>query len=162
LAIRHDVRLRFKEESIVMSRSIISTLLLATASLSPLTSTSAVTPVTASQYGLVVTHSELGRVELEEGKQGIELQVTLSNQGSRDLYDVRLFLERAGPYAMLKSANPARVQVLSAGAQTALTWTFELDKPVVGPLRGVTFHIEAVDQSTQQIVTFNQKSKEAR
>jgi len=146
----------------VMSRSIIGALWLATASLGALAPASAVTAVSATEYGLQVTHSEVGRVELDQGKQGLELKVTLSNQGSHDLYDVRLFLERAGSRAMLRNANPARMQVLAAGAQTVLTWTFELDQAIVGPLREVSFHIQAVDEATQKIVTFNQKSREAR
>jgi hypothetical protein len=154
--------IRCKEDSIVISRSIVGTVLLATASLGLVTSVTAVTPVAASQYGLEVTHSELGRADLEQGKQGIELQVTLNNQGAHDLYDVRVFLERAGARVMLKGNNPARLQALSAGEQKTLSWTFEMDQPLVGPLREVVFRVEAVDSSTQQIVKFSQKSKEAR
>lgn len=128
----------------------------------PSFSTNAMTAVVGKDYALRIRHAELSRVPLEQGRHGLELQLTLINRGSHDLYDVRLFVIRAASRTLVGVQEPARVRKLAAGEQTKLTWTFELAKPLVGPLNDVVFRVEAVDRATKQIVTFNQKSAEVR
>jgi hypothetical protein len=122
----------------------------------------AITPVAASDYGLKVTHSELSRIALDSGAQGLELALTITNGGTHDLSDVRLYVIRAGSRAIVDRSEPARVPKLVAGGKAAVTWVFDPKQPVAGPLRDVVIRIEAIDQATRNIVTFSQKSVEVR
>jgi hypothetical protein len=122
----------------------------------------AVDAVAAKEYAIRVQHTELSRIALEKGHRGLELQLTLTNRGVHDLYDVRLYVLRAASRTLVGEQEPARLRKLSPGEQASLTWTFELTKPLAGPLNDVVFRVEAVDRSTQRIVTFNQKSVEVR
>lgn len=140
-------------------RSMIAALAIAS-SAACISTSHAATPVAAKDYGVQVRHTELSRIQLDEGQQGIELTVTLANHGKRGLYDLRLYLLRAGPRMIAGQQEPARIRVLPAGAETVVTWTFETSDPVQERVRDALFRIEAVDQTTQEVVTFKQKSKE--
>jgi len=143
-------------------RSLCAALIGVTIFVGPVLDSRANTSVAARDYGLRVTHSEISRPALVTGGQGLELQLNIENQGSHDLYDVRVYLQEAGTKVLIDRTEPARLRTLSAGETTTLTWTFETAEKINGPLRKVVFRVEAIDQATQQIVTFNQKSTEAR
>ena len=143
-------------------RSLCACLIAMTVMLGPVVDSRANTAVAARDYALQVTHSEISRAALEGGLQGLELKLNIANQGAHDLYDVRVYLQEAADYAVLDRREPARLRTLPAGKSETLTWTFETSKRLEGSLRNVVFRIEAVDQATQEIVTFNQKSMEAR
>ena len=148
---------------IMFDRSIrmLLTLSLLSVSLIPLQSAFAVTTVAAKLYDLQIQHAHRSSMKLSGGRHAIEFDLMLANGGGHGLYDIRVFLIR--PDTRTPVEEPARVRVLPAGEQTALTWTFELPESLSATtLRDVTFRIEAVDQSTQEIVSFNQKSTEAR
>lgn len=122
------------------------------------------TPVDGHEYGLHIEHRVLSQVSLDNGKTGLELELTLRNTGEHGLYDLRLFLLRAGPVSLLPECEPARVRILEPGDQDGVTWTFEC---FIGPLpempiNDVQFRVEAVDQSTQKIVSFVGVSIEGR
>lgn len=124
----------------------------------------AATPVDAREYGLQIEHRVLSQVALDDGKTGLELELTLRNTGEHALYDLRLFLLRAGPVSLLPECEPARVRILGPGDQDGVTWTFECfiaPLPDI-PLNDVQFRVEAVDQSTRQIVSFVGASVEGR
>jgi hypothetical protein len=124
-------------------------------------SADAVTAASARTYGLQIEHAQRSSMKLDAHKQAVQLDLVLTNSGDRGLYDIRVFLIR--PDTRRPVEQPARVRVLPAGESTALTWTFELPQPVVAAkLHDVTFRIEAIDQASQEIVSFNQHSKEAR
>jgi hypothetical protein len=121
----------------------------------------AITPVDAKSYGVQIQHAERSRARLAGRKQGLELTMTLTNRGAHALYDVRVFLLR--PDTQTEVEEPARIRILPVGEQAVLTWTYELPQSLPSvPLRNVTFRVEAVDQATQEIVSFTQKSMEAR
>ena len=145
------------------ARSVLASLALATltVSLTPLQTASAVTAVAAKSYGLQIQHAQRSMMKLEGNNRAVELDILLKNGGSHGLYDVQVFLIR--PDTRMPVKEPARLRVLKAGESAALTFTFELPHSMnETQLRDVTFRIEAVDQATQQIVSFNQQSKEAR
>jgi len=144
------------------TRSLFSLLLGCMALISPGMAEPANTTVAASEYALHVTHVELSRASLGDGLQGLELQLSIENHGSHDLYDVRIYLQEAAAEVLPDHREPAHLRTLSAGEIATLTWTFESVKQLTGPLRNVVFRVEAVDQATKQIVQFNQKSAEAR
>jgi hypothetical protein len=122
----------------------------------------AITPVAAAAYGLRVTHSELSRVALDSGAQGLELALTITNGGTHDLSDVRLYVIRAGSRAIVDRSEPARLAKLVPGDKKTVTWVFDPKQPIVGPLQNVVLRIEAVDRVTQDIVTFSLQSLEVR
>jgi hypothetical protein len=123
----------------------------------------AILPVDGSVYGLRIEHRMLGTMALEKGRRGLELTLALHNGGNHGLYDLRLFLSRAGP-AALTECEPARLRELPPGASKEVNWTFEcLIAPLSrAPLRDVQFRIQAVDEHTQKIVTFITTSQEGR
>jgi hypothetical protein len=123
-------------------------------------SSHAITPVAAKDYGLQVAHSELSRIALDAGSQGLELAITITNGGTHDLSDVRLYVIRAGSRVIIDRSEPARIAKLAAGQTTVVNWVFDPKRPVDGPLQEVVFRIEAIDQATKNIVTFSQKSSE--
>jgi hypothetical protein len=128
----------------------------------PVLDSRANTSVDAKDYSLYVTHTEISRPAAASGAPGLELQLNIENQGSHDLYDVRVYLQEASSKVLADRSEPARLRTLAAGESATVTYTFETSEKINGPLRKVVFRVEAVDQATKQIVTFNQKSTEAR
>jgi hypothetical protein len=118
--------------------------------------------VSAKQYGLQLTHSEVARNARERHRQGLTLKLALTNTGTRDLTEVRLYLTRAGSRFVSERQPPAVIKALPAGSQAEVTWTFETDGLREPKLSGARFLIEAVDPSLRRIVSFNQPSREAR
>ena len=140
---------------------VLLTLSILSVSLTPQQSALAVTPVAAKTYALQIHHAQRSNLKLSGGRHAVEFDLMLTNGGAHGLYDIRVFLIRPDTRTVVE--EPARVRVLPAGEQTAFTWTFELPESLSATtLRDVTFRIEAVDQSTQEIVSFSQKSTEAR
>jgi len=114
------------------------------------------------EYQLVVTHELLSQVEHSDGRVGLELKLTLRNDGAHDLYDLRLFLEPS-QYALLgKSCQPARIRLLSAGKSDSVTWTYECLVATVPEqsLAKVPLRVEAIDTQTHDIVSLPATSTE--
>ena len=111
--------------------------------------------VSAETYGLSVGHRMLDAVELDDGFTGLELALTVHNGGERDLYDVRLFLDRLDAGGVV-AHSPARVNLLPAAGTENLSWTFEgvLAPPELLTEGTLGLRVEAIDASTQEIVTF--------
>jgi len=121
-------------------------------------------PVDAGDYQLDIGHRVLSQVERNDGKLGLTLALTLNNGGSHGLYDLRLFLTPAGISQLAHECAPARMRSLSAGKHDDITWTYEcLIAPLPDePSRELQFRVEAVDEASQEIVTFVSASQESR
>jgi hypothetical protein len=117
----------------------------------------------AGDYQLAINHRLLAQFETGS-KVGLELELTLTNGGPHGLYDLRLFLTQAGPIHVNRECAPARMRVLNQGGQDGLTWVFECVTLVLPSeaLQQLEFRIEAIDQATQDIVSFVSVSREAR
>ena len=127
----------------------------------PIWCASAAVPADGSVYQLEIHHKTLSLLPRAHARHALELSVTVVNHGSQDLYDVRLYLVASGARLLRDRAQqPARVQLLPAGGQKTAVGSFELRDPVPA-LEGsphVVFQVEAVDTTTQEIVTFVQRS----
>lgn len=116
----------------------------------------------ADNYRLSVLH----RV-ISTAKPGLDsalaLELSITNAGATNLHDLRIFLVRADGEGGFDEQRFARVRSLPAGAQADLNWTFHRSggTPLLSA-HGLRFRIEAVDDSTQQIVAFEQASVEVR
>lgn len=123
---------------------------------------SAAVTTAAEDYAVRLSHRVVAQ---SSASRGLELELTVLNGGSQDLYDLRIFLIRAGGLGVSDTRTPARVRSLPAGGLATFEWTFEnargprLAAGTTGPL---VFHIEAVDKSTQQLVAFTRGSVEGR
>jgi len=121
-------------------------------------------PVNGDDYQLVITHRVTSQAQLADGRVGLELELTLKNGGSHDLYDLHLYLSDAALAPLTKGCAPARLRTLGAGDQDGVTWTYEClvtELPDLS-LSEVKLRIEAVDRATQEIVTFQGTSAESR
>jgi hypothetical protein len=127
----------------------------------PIWCASAAVPADGSAYQLEIHHKTLSLLSRARARHALELSVTVVNHGSQDLYDVRLYLAAVGARLLRdRTQQPARVQLLPAGGQETLVGSFELRDPVP-VLEGsshVVFQVEAVNTTTQEIVTFVQRS----
>jgi hypothetical protein len=118
----------------------------------------AMTPGDAANYRLDIRHVAISELSLD-GHAATELTLTVTNLGQHTLYDLRLFLESVGPISPVADDAPARIRKIEAGQRVALNWTYESMLPLhVGDWQNAVFRIEAIDESTQQVVTFTQPS----
>ena len=123
----------------------------------------AIDTVDSSRYQLEIRHDMPTLLQRDEARGGLQLHFTVANNGPQKLYDLRFFLIRAGSVPIALRNEPARIHVLPIGSRKEVTWTFEVGKVAASlPTRDVWFRVEAVDQSTQKIVAFNQQSMEGR
>ena len=127
----------------------------------PIWCASAAVPADGSAFQLEIHHKTLSSLPRAHARHALELSVTVVNHGPQDLYDVRLYLMAAGARLLRDRAQqPARVQLLPAGGKETAVGSFELRDPVPA-LDGsshVVFQVEAVNTTTQEIVTFAQRS----
>ena len=121
-------------------------------------------PVDPSDYGLVITHQVVSQDRLQDGRFGLELALALKNDGSHDLYDIRLYLSDADFLHTTQDCSPARMPSLNSGDQDGVTWTYEclLAQALDPDLRKVRVRVEAVDRKTQQIISFHGVSTDGR
>jgi hypothetical protein len=121
---------------------------------------SAATNVAAAEYGLHLTHRVVSQTR---SANGIEIEITVTNGGTRDLSDLRIFMLRADGLDISSQKDPARIRTLPVGAQATLSCTFDTTR-VRGLLssQSLLVHIEAIDKATQEIVAFTQGSREGR
>ena len=116
-------------------------------------------------YAVRAEHTVLS--EEPAGRQGrrLELRLRLSNEDVRDLFDLRVRLLGLGDARPPLSCSPvaARLRLLPSGTGQELTSSFVCAdgyRSGADSLRDLTFEIEAVDVSTQEIVTFVLPSRE--
>ena len=88
-----------------------------------LTSRAAIVPGNASDYRLDVRHA-LSAELLLDGHRATELLISVTNNGERSLYDLRLFLEGVGDLTPYVEPNPARIRQLLPGQKLTIAWTY--------------------------------------
>jgi hypothetical protein len=119
-------------------------------------------PVDGAPYKLDIRHQLLSNERLADGRISLELQITLRNDGTHGLYDLRFLITQIGPFDANRDCAPLRVRELNAGAQDGVVWQYECRGTQLPDqsFRQLQLRVEAVDQSTQQIVSFTSTSKE--
>lgn len=130
-------------------------------SIAPSAQSGASESVSAESYPFRVYHKALAIYPLERHRSGVEMQVRIFNGGERNLGDLRVTLMRAGA-AQLAQCAPVSVHGVEKGTEGEFTWTFECRGrvPVKSEFHAVRFRIEAIDETTQKIVSFIVSSRE--
>ena len=113
-------------------------------------------PVDPREYRLVITPHVVSQAVMDDGRTALELELTIENGGSHDLYDLRLFLSPLNTFPLTQECAPARIRSLTAGGHGAVTWKYDcLLAPFPDPLlRTMRLRVEAVDANTHDIVGF--------
>ena len=116
-------------------------------------------PAAPQDYGLSAQHRVLSQATAPEGRDALEVELTLANAGERGLFDLRLALLSVSPVCWVPEQEPARHNLLESGTQATVSWTFEVGAGcLVEPSAPMTFIVEAVDTTTQAIMSFTVSS----
>ncbi len=114
-------------------------------------------------YAVGIEHTILAEELVGREARRLELRLKLTNEDVRGLFDLRLRLVETGDASSSLSCSrkPARLRVLPSGAAKQVTADFVCTgwpPSWAGTMKDLEFEIEAVDLSTQEIVTFARTS----
>jgi hypothetical protein len=114
-------------------------------------------------YEVGIQHTILAEELVGRQARRLQLRVRLTNDDVRDLFDLRVRLIEAGDagWPLSCSRKPALLRALPSGETKEVVWDFVCagwPPSFAASLQDLEFEIEAVEASTQAIVTFERPS----